>query len=201
MGNDRFYRLQEKNKYTKHLGGKVKKIYIILTMTGTMVSRIVKVYTRKKYGHVSISLDKKLKNMYSFGRLKATNPFVGGFVHESKNQGTFYRFKDTTATIYSLEIEDEKYEKLEKEIEYFKKTRREYGFNAIGLFAVAAHLKIKRKNKYYCAEFVQELLERAGVHNEFPNIIKPEDFLKIPGLKKVYDGYLRDYTVVNKKVR
>ena len=64
-------------------------------------------------------------------------------------------------------------------IDYFKKTRREYGFNAIGLFAVAAHLKIKRKNKYYCAEFVQELLQRAGVHNEFPNLIKPEDFLKI----------------------
>ena len=173
----------------------MKKIYIILTNTGTVISRIVKIYTRKKYGHVSIALDKKLKNMYSFGRLKATNPFIGGFVHESKNHGTFYRFKDTTATIYSLKIEDEKYNKLKEEIEFFKKTRREYSFNTIGLFAVAAHLKIKRKNKYYCAEFVQELLSRANVHNEFPNIIKPEDFLKIPGLKKEYEGYLRDYKV------
>ena len=173
----------------------MKKIYIILTQTGSVVSQIVKVYTRKKYGHVSISLDRELKNMYSFGRLKATNPFIGGFVHESQKHGTFYKFKDTTATIYSLEIEDEKYEKLKNEIDTFKKTRREYSFNAIGLFAVAAHLKIKRKNKYYCAEFVQELLQRAGVHNEFPNIIKPEDFLKIPGLKLEYDGYLRDYEV------
>ena len=64
----------------------MKKIYIILTNTGTVISRIVKIYTRKKYGHVSIALDKKLKNMYSFGRLKATNPFIGGFVHESKYQ-------------------------------------------------------------------------------------------------------------------
>ena len=173
----------------------MRKIYIILTQTGSVVSQIVKVYTRKKYGHVSISLDRELKNMYSFGRLKATNPFIGGFVHESQKHGTFYKFKDTTATIYSLEIEDEKYEKLKNEIDTFKKTRREYSFNAIGLFAVAAHLKIKRKNKYYCAEFVQELLQRAGVHNEFPNIIKPEDFLKIPGLKLEYDGYLRDYKV------
>ena len=33
------------------------------------------------------------------------------------------------------------------------------------------------------------------LHNEFPNIIKPEDFLKIPGLKLEYEGYLRDYKV------
>lgn len=173
----------------------MKKVYIILSNTDSVVSKMVKIYTKKRYSHVSISLDKELKNMYSFGRLKATNPFIGGFVHESKNHGTFYRFKDTTATIYSLEIEDEKYKKMQGEIDYFKKTRREYGFNAIGLFAVAAHLKIKRKNKYYCAEFVQELLQRTGVHNEFPNIIKPEDFLKIPGLELEYDGLLREYKV------
>ena len=59
----------------------MKKIYIILTFTGTILSRIVRIYTRKEYSHVSISLDQDLTKMYSFGRLNAYNPFSGVFVH------------------------------------------------------------------------------------------------------------------------
>ena len=48
----------------------MKKIYIVLTYTGTFLSRIVNIYTGKKYSHVSISLDKNLEYMYSFGRFR-----------------------------------------------------------------------------------------------------------------------------------
>ena len=60
----------------------MKKIYIILTNSGTILSRVIKLYTRKEYTHVSISLDKRLRKMYSFGRLNPYNPFYGGFIHE-----------------------------------------------------------------------------------------------------------------------
>ena len=82
----------------------MKKIYIILTYTGTILSQIVKVYTRREFSHVSISLDENLTKMYSFGRLNPYNPFSGGFVHERINQGTFKRFKNTKTKIYSLEV-------------------------------------------------------------------------------------------------
>ena len=90
----------------------VQKIYIVLTYTGTILSKAVKVYTRKKYSHISIALDKELKEMYSFGRLNPYNPFIGGFVHESINSGTFKRFKNTTTRIYSLNVSDKQYEKI-----------------------------------------------------------------------------------------
>jgi hypothetical protein len=77
----------------------MKKIYIILTYTGTILSQIVKVYTRREFSHVSISLDEDLTKMYSFGRLNPYNPFSGGFVHEKINQGTFKRFKRTLLCI------------------------------------------------------------------------------------------------------
>lgn len=48
---------------------KTKKIYIILTYSGTILSRLIKVYTREKYCHVSVALDENLNEMYSFGRL------------------------------------------------------------------------------------------------------------------------------------
>ena len=71
---------------TKVKGVKVlRKIYIVLTYTGTILSRIVKFYTGKEYSHVSIALDENLEEMYSFGRLHPYVAFIGGFVHERIN--------------------------------------------------------------------------------------------------------------------
>ena len=53
----------------------MKKVYIILTYSGTFLSKIIKYYTRDEFSHVSISLDSDLKKMYSFGRLNPYNPF------------------------------------------------------------------------------------------------------------------------------
>lgn len=64
---------------------KTRKIYIVLTYTGTILSKIIRIYTRAEFCHVSLSLDKRLNKMYSFGRLNPYNPFIGGFVHEGIN--------------------------------------------------------------------------------------------------------------------
>ena len=170
----------------------MKKIYIILTYTGTILSRIVKIYTRKEYSHVSISLDRDLNQMYSFGRLNPYNPFIGGFVHEGVDRGTFKRFKKTKTKIYSMEIDEEKYERLEEIIENIQQKKKLYKFNVIGLIAVALNVRIKREKCFYCAEFVKYVLEQSEVV-ELPEIIKPDDFNKLNGLNEVYIGKLQDY--------
>lgn len=175
----------------------MKKIYIILTNTGTVLSRLIKLYTQKEFTHVSIALDKELQNMYSFGRLNPYNPFFGGFVHESTRYGTFKRFKNTTTCIYSIDVSDEQYEIIKNEIKEFKRKRKMYKFNVIGLFAVAINVKIKSENSFYCAEFVKEILERANMAEELPNIIKPEDFKLLKNLSFEYKGMLRDYSIHN----
>ena len=91
----------------------MKNVYIVLAHTGTIMSRIIRIFMKDEFSHVSISLDKELNKMYSFGRLNPYNAFVGGFVHEYINKGTFKRFKNTRASIYSLEITDEQYENIE----------------------------------------------------------------------------------------
>ena len=170
----------------------MKKIYIILTYTGTILSRIVKVYTRKEYSHVSISLDRDLNQMYSFGRLNPYNPFRGGFVHEGIDRGTFKRFKNTKTKIYSMEIDEEKYERLEEIIENIQQKKKLYKFNVIGLIAIALNVRINREKCFYCAEFVKYVLEQSEVV-ELPEIIKPDDFNKLNGLNEVYIGKLQDY--------
>jgi hypothetical protein len=75
-------------------------IYIVISQTGTALSRILKFVTGAKYNHASISLVPDLSTMYSFGRLHPRNPFLGGFVVESPHSGTFKRFSGTTPLSY-----------------------------------------------------------------------------------------------------
>ena len=103
----------------------MKRIYIILTYTGTVLSKIVKAYTGAEYSHVSIALDKNLMMMYSFGRLNPYNPFIGGFVHEGINIGTFKRFKNTQTSVYSTIISDEQYNRLTQIIHKVEVTSQE----------------------------------------------------------------------------
>lgn len=174
----------------------MKKIYIILTYTGTILSKIVKVYTRKKYSHVSISLDEDLTKMYSFGRLNPYNPFIGGFVKEGIDIGTFKRFKKTKTKIYSMEIPEEKYEQLESIIEQIQKEKNLYKFNIIGLLGVVLNVKIKREKYFYCAEFVKYVLEESNVV-ELPELVKPEDFEKLDNINEIYKGILKEYKTNN----
>lgn len=178
----------------------MKQIYIVLTHTGTALSTIIKYYTKDEFSHVSISLDEELEEMYSFGRLNPYNPFWGGFVHESIKNGTFKRFKNTRTEIYSLNIEDEQYNRLVKIINHFKMNTQKYSFNILGLACVSIKRKIRRKNNFYCAEFVKHVLKPVGITSvvELPEIIKPEDFKKIEGLQLEYKGLLKKYIKRNK---
>ena len=89
-----------------------KSVYIVLSQTGTIFSRILKLFTGAKYNHSSISLFPSLETMYSFGRLNPYNPFIGGFVREGINIGTFKRFNKTTAVVLKINVREEKYEGL-----------------------------------------------------------------------------------------
>ena len=186
------------NSINKIKGEKMKKIYIVLTYTGTILSRIIKGYTRDEFSHVSISLDEELTQMYSFGRLNAYNPFIGGFVHEQIDKGTFKRFKNTKSKVYSLEITDEQYDIIKTTINDFEANKKEYKFNISGLFAAGFNIRIKRKRSLYCAEFVKHILETAEVKKDLPEIIKPEHFKDISKLNLIYSGKLKNYTLAPK---
>ena len=177
----------------------MKKIYIILTHTGTVLSTIIKYYTKDEFSHVSIALDADLEEMYSFGRLNPYNPFLGSFVHEHINKGTFKRFKKTKTEVYSLFVTDEQYEKAKKTIEYFNNNKQKYKFNIIGLACVSINKKVMRKNSFYCAEFVKHILKVMGVTevNQLPKIIRPENFKQLQGLRLEYEGLLKKYKKKN----
>lgn len=173
----------------------MKRIYLILTYSGTILSHIIKIYTRDEFAHVSISLDEELNQMYSFGRLNPYNPFIGGFVHEGINIGTFKRFRKTQTAVYSIMISDEQYKKIKETIKLIRECPIAYKFNIIGLFGAGFNIRIHMRHSFYCAEFVKYLLEKARVKNNLPEIIKPEDFKRLDNIRLEYKGSLCEYSV------
>jgi len=93
-----------------------KQLYVIISQTGTLLSRILKAITGAEYNHASISLSRDLEKMYSFGRRHPYNPFWGGFAMESPHAGTFKRFSNTEVLILSVDITEEQYAEIENRL-------------------------------------------------------------------------------------
>ncbi len=175
----------------------MRKVYIVLTDTGTILSRLIKIYTRDEFAHASLAFDIDLNEMYSFGRLRPYNPFIGGFVHENVKWGTFHRFRKTKAAVYALMVTDEQYLKMKTIVEHIKQHHHDYKFNMLGLVAVGAHLNLKRNKRFYCAEFVKYLIDEAKIDLDLPIPTKPNDFQFVENLSLEYKGILHNYHLQN----
>ena len=170
-------------------------IYILLTHSGTLPSKFIRMYTKEPYSHVSIALDSNLNELYSFGRLKPSNPIFGGFVREDIVYGTFGRFPETQCALYSLTINRVQYERLKSELNKFVIDRTRYGYNFLGLFGVMLGIPIQRSYKYFCSQFVATLLKNSGIDlfQKPPALASPMDFRKCKELTLIYEGKLRTY--------
>ena len=105
-----------------------KQLYIVISQTGTLLSRILKQITGAEYNHAS-SLSRDLERMYSFGRRHPYNPFWGGFVIESPRTGTFKRFSETKVLVLSVSVTEEQHAELKEMLDVMWKRRRKYSYN------------------------------------------------------------------------
>ncbi len=131
--------------------------------------------------------------MYSFGRINPYNPFYAGFVHEKIHSGTFKRFKETKAEVYSLPVTPKQFEKIQIVLNQMIEEKEAYSFNIVGLFANGLNIKYRHRHSFYCAEFVKYLLDRAEVDLALPDIVKPKDFILPNKMNLEYKGLLRKY--------
>lgn len=177
--------------------GEKKKIYIAITQTGTILSRIVKLVTRDKYNHVSIALSKSLCDLYSFGRKRPYNPFSAGLVKESPTSGTFGRFYKTDAVVLEKELDAEIYEKIKLELWRMYEERKLYRYNYLGLLLGFLGKNFRTERSFYCSQFVQYILSKHGVGLRLgeKELVCPNDFLHLPESKIIYEGRLRAYSL------
>lgn len=169
-----------------------RKVYLILSDTGTLFTRMIKLYTKKPYNHASISFDPCLSEVYSFGRKSPQNPFVGGFVRESIHNGLLKRAK---CAIYCCSISESQFQRMNEYIKRIAENKDEYRYNLIGLFAIAFHKKIHRQNAFFCSQFVATVLLEGDVVDPKidPSLMTPYDLKQETHFQLIYQGSVNDY--------
>ncbi len=172
-----------------------KNIYVVLSDTGSVLTRLIGFYTKSRYNHCSISFDPEFKSLYSFGRKQPRNPFIGGFVEESFYDGTFKRFSNTTCLVLKMNVDCDSYDRIQNNINFFKENMNRYHYNFIGLFGAAVGREISRENAYYCSHFVAKVIEEADVKLwETPAfLVKPDDFQHHKNFEIVYEGKMSEF--------
>lgn len=170
-----------------------RKIYVLLTDTGTIFTRIIKLYTRKPLNHASIVIDQQFNMVYSFGRKNPWNPFAAGFVKENL-QHRFFRNAD--CAIYCVTLTEKQFQKMLSKIRDMEEHKNQYRYNLMGLFAVMLNMEFDRKNAFFCSHFVAAVLDESGVKikGQKPlSLVTPQDIKESSSLKLVYEGKLSSY--------
>lgn len=174
----------------------MKKIYIVLSDTGSLFTRSIKMFTRKPYNHSSIAFEQDLNTLYSFGRKNPNNPFLGGFVEEKIDSGTFKKFEKTLCLVLSVEVSDTSYYRLQTVIQEFVKNKEQYHYNLLGVITAIINRPMPRANRYFCSSFVAESMMKSDINfnQTCPYTTRPNDFMGIENAVVVYEGLLREYT-------
>ncbi len=168
------------------------RIYIVLTRTNTLVSNLIHIFTKDRYTHAAISLDKDLKEMYSFARKWTFNPFIGGFRKEDLDNGV-YRFSRTLpGKVIEIEVSHEDYQMVKKTIREFSENRDKYGYNYLGLIYNFLNISVDVEDRFLCSEFVYHVLNKHEIIDlKKPKaLVRPQNFEEVIG-KVVYDGDLK----------
>lgn len=176
-------------------------IYVILTRTNTIISKLIHMITNDEYTHASISLDFELKDMYSFSRRNTYNPFIGGFKKEEVDKGVYGGHREIPCTILKLEISQEQYYNAKNMIDEFKFNSDRYKYNYRGL---ADNLLKKEKydrNRFLCSEFVYHILEKSKIVDlNIPrNLVRPQNLCSLKS-EIIYKGNLKSFGNVNNNI-
>ncbi|MBJ6361454.1 hypothetical protein ACFOQM_09160 [Paenibacillus sp. GCM10012307] len=169
---------------------KKKHIYILLSDTGTWFTRMIKLYTKAEHNHASIAFDDEFKEVYSFGRKRPGNPFVGGFVKEDL-QSEF--FSKASCAVFSCKVSERKYNQLRAYVRKFEQEPHRYKYNLLGVLGIMMKIRVKRENAFFCSQFVATVFEQNG-HSLVPkcaSLTTPADLERSNALQLMYRGEIQ----------
>lgn len=180
---------------SKELVENQRYIYVLLSGTNTFVAKLIRLYTRKPYSHVSIALDVELEELYSFARKQRFNPLNSGFIHEDLNTGVFGADKNARCCVYKIPVTEKQYKNISDEISHFIEHGNDYGYNFVGLFSAMFGINVEDGTHFLCSQFVDHVFCKGGIRlfEEQEGLIRPFDFyLKLKD-KQIYNGKLSEY--------
>lgn len=177
-------------------------LYIVLTRTQTVISNLIHIVKNDEYTHASISFDKELDHMYSFGRKTWNNPFIGRFKKENVNEGLYQYCHTIPAAIIEIEVTKQQYESAKALIACFISNSELYKYNYKGLLYSLLNKPLCREYRFLCSEFVYHILKESSIADLdiSRNLVRPQNLLKIEG-KVIYKGNLKKFKLADNLLR
>lgn len=163
-------------------------IYILLTRSETWFSRLIHLVTSDCYTHASIGLDGPSGPFYSFARKHKHFALPAGLVEERPG----IRNRQIPCCLYKLKVSDSVYRRLRQQLSRMYHQRELYHYNLLGVLSCYFNRPLRRKNHYFCSQFVATLLEECGAVELWknPDLVRPADFCRLAALQAVHKGPL-----------
>lgn len=164
-------------------------IYILLTRSQTLFSRLIHFATDDAFTHASISLDGPGGRYYSFARIYDQLALPAGLVEERRRWHS-QAWSSTPCRLYELRVPAPVYHKLRCRLESMYARREIYGYNLLGVLSCWFQRPLPRRHHYFCSQFVAQLLEECGAVEleKPPALVRPSDLERLEGLRPVSQG-------------
>jgi len=167
-------------------------LYVLLSRSNTWFSSFIYHITPGEFTHAALSLDRDLKDLYSFGRYHPNLPLPAGFVSEDVHVGVYARCGDSICRVYRVAVSEAGYQRVVRILRYMRRNKRYYLYNLFGAALCVMKISRRRKARFFCSQFVAELLQRSGAV-QLPKpatLMRPFDLAKLPELELIYEGAL-----------
>jgi len=174
---------------------KNKNIYVMISATGTKISRLVRIVTKATYGHASISFDPEMKQLYSFGRFYHCMPFIGGLVNETMDRFTLNSPRHVKIMVFKIPVTEEAYSAGIDRI-YEIASDDEYAYNLVSAATFCVKHGVSKYKTFTCSEFVSHMLRIMRPDLASPKEdckVVPNDYVELLKDYKIYEGNLCDY--------
>lgn len=167
-------------------------LYIVLTRTNTVMSKLIQVLKSDEYTHAAISLDKNLDQMYSFGRKYTLNPLIGRFKKEDIDKGIYKLSPTVPSLIIEVQVSEQQYKRVKELLEQFICNSNLYKYNYIGLLHNIFEKSVCYDHRFLCSEFVYHILNKSDIvdFKISRNLVRPVNLLNVKG-KIIYEGDLK----------
>lgn len=169
---------------------KNRKIYILLSRSNTLLSRTIHLATGDEYTHVSIAFDEDLRSLCSFARRYSALPLPAGLVQEQIDGGYMRSHGDMSCMLGYLSVSEDCYQAAREMAAEMLSHSRDYRYSLKGLAMCRLGIPEERPQRFFCSQFVAELLQRSGaVELEKPaSLMRPQDIAQLPMLHCLYRG-------------
>lgn len=175
----------------------MKNVYILLTKSPTICSKMIHMASGSEFTHAAISLDNKFDVLYSFARKYKHTMLPAGFVQESIYAGIMGDSEDMKCAVYKLTVSDKVYRRLKRILRHMKANETCYRYNIRGLYMCFFNKKYDRKGYFFCSQFVYHALSKAGAieKNTEACLVRPMDFCELPEAQEIFRGQIRQLRV------